>query len=108
MSKACQACLHCSGRGTGRSLNRLIAPNSLGSLNHVQRERSRNTGRWAMEADTSILRHLLRATPSLDWRAVDLDSEELHRCIVPDPLALAGTLSLLAAYQRLVRILPVG
>ena len=58
--------------------------------------------------DTSTLRRLLQSEPSIDWRAVDLNGEELRRRVVPEPLAAADTLSLLAAYQRLVRILPVG
>ena len=61
-----------------------------------------------MGVDTSILGRLLQSNPSIDWRAVDLDSEELRRRVVPDPLAMADALSLLAAYQRLVRILPAG
>lgn len=61
-----------------------------------------------VETDTSTLRRLLRSNPSIDWRNVDFDSKELHRRVVPEPLALADALSLLASYQRLLRILPVG
>jgi len=61
-----------------------------------------------VEIDSSILRRLLGSNPAIDWRTVDLDSEELRRRVASDPLAVADVLSLLAAYQRLLRILPVG
>src|SRR5262245_49892880 len=58
--------------------------------------------------DISTLRQLIRSNPAMDWRAVDLNSEQLRRLVVPAPIRLSEAQSLLAAYQRLVRILPAG
>lgn len=61
-----------------------------------------------VEIDTAILRRLLRSNPSIEWREVALDSEELRCRVGSDSLVAADVLALLAAYQRLVRILPDG
>lgn len=68
----------------------------------------RPRGELGVESDTSMLWRLLRSNPEIDWRAADLGSEELRCRVAPDPVTAADVLALLAAYQRLLRILPSG
>lgn len=56
-------------------------------------------------ADTEIL---LAANPTIDWRLAPLDGERALGLLDLCGISPAVALSLLQAYQRLVRVLPVG
>jgi hypothetical protein len=58
--------------------------------------------------DLAGLKGLIEANPSVDWRFVALDGEQTQSTIDLRGLPPNTALRLLRAYQRLVRILPIG
>jgi hypothetical protein len=63
---------------------------------------------YAMKMDCSELRALLAANPAIDFRLAVLDDETTQRALDFGGLSPDIALPLLEAYQRLLRVLPVG